>query len=131
MLEPVRDRVLFRGGIAQGDVVVDVGCGDGLIGFGALRLVGKAGQVVFADISDELLNRCRQIASQAGVSDRCRFVSTPAETLNGIADSTVEVVATRSVLIYIDDKAAAFAAFHRVLKPGGLSERVAAGSKSA
>ncbi|WP_348240817.1 methyltransferase domain-containing protein, partial [Salmonella enterica] len=44
---------------------------------------------------------------------------TGAETLEGIADSSVDVVTTRSVLIYVDDKAAAFAAFHRVLKPGG------------
>jgi arsenite methyltransferase len=118
-LEPIRDRVLLGAGIARGDVVLDVGCGDGLIGFGALPLVDEAGQVVFVDPSEELLERCRQIASQLAVSDRCRFVRTPAETLNVIDDSSVDVVTTRSVLIYVDDKAAAFAAFHRVLKPGG------------
>jgi SAM-dependent methyltransferase len=36
-----------------------------------------------------------------------------------IADTSVDVITTRSVLIYVDDKAAAFEAFHRVLKPGG------------
>lgn len=39
--------------------------------------------------------------------------------MNGIGDLSADVVATRSVLIYVDEKAAAFAAFHRVLKPGG------------
>lgn len=58
-LEPIRDRVLLHADIAPGNVVLDVGCGDGLIGFGALPLVGEAGQVVFADISEELLARCR------------------------------------------------------------------------
>ena len=32
---------------------------------------------------------------------------------------SVDVITTRSVLIYVDDKASAFAAFWRVLKPGG------------
>ena len=118
-LEPIRDRVLLGGHIAPGDVVLDVGCGDGLIGFGALPLVGGTGHVVFTDISDELLEACRRIALQLAVSERCHFARTEAETLKVIGDSSVDVVTTRSVLIYVEEKAAAFAAFHRVLKPGG------------
>lgn len=118
-LEPFRDRVLGAARIAPGDTVLDVGCGDGLIGFGAIPLVGEAGRVVFTDISDQLLARCRQIASELGVSERCRFLSTPAETLHGVEDGSVDVVTTRSVLIYVDDKASSFTAFWRVLKPGG------------
>lgn len=49
----------------------------------------------------------------------CRFVHTRAETLTGIEAESVDVVMTRSVLIYVEDKASAFAAFHRVLRPGG------------
>jgi ubiquinone/menaquinone biosynthesis C-methylase UbiE len=118
-LEPIRDRVLAGAAIESGDVVVDVGCGDGLIGFGALGLVGDAGQVLFADISEELLDRCRELAAEFGVSGQCRFLRTTAETLDGVDDSSVDVVATRSVLIYVEDKASAFAAFRRVLRPGG------------
>ena len=118
-LEPFRDRVLTAARIAPGDIVLDVGCGDGLIGFGANPLVGDTGKVVFTDISDQLLGRCRQIASELGVAERCDFISSPAETLDGVDDSSVDVVTTRSVLIYVEDKAAAFAAFRRVLKPGG------------
>ena len=47
------------------------------------------------------------------------FVRAAAEDLSTIADASADVVTTRSVLIYVDDKAAAFRAFHRVLKPGG------------
>lgn len=117
-LEPIRDRVLVGADMRPGAVLADVGCGDGLIGFGALSLSAD-NRVVFADISDELLERCRQIASDLGVSDRCRFVRTAAETLEGIDVASVDGVMTRSVLIYVDDKAAAFDAFLRVLKPGG------------
>jgi arsenite methyltransferase len=118
-LEPFRDRVLTAAAIGSGDVVLDVGCGDGLIGFGAIPLVGETGRVVFTDVSDQLLDRCRQIASELGVAERCRFLLSPAQTLEGIDDLSVDVVTTRSVLIYVDDKASAFAAFWRVLKLGG------------
>ena len=118
-LAPIRDRVLAAADITPGAVVMDVGCGDGLLGFGALALVGETGRVVFADVSAELLQHCQQIASELGASDRCAFVRTPAETLDGVADASVDVVMTRSVLIYVADKAGAFAAFGRVLRPGG------------
>jgi SAM-dependent methyltransferase len=42
-----------------------------------------------------------------------------ADSLAGIADASVDVVTTRSVLIYVKDKAAAFLEFYRVLRPGG------------
>lgn len=118
-LEPIRDRVLASAQITSGATVLDVGCGDGLLGFGALPMVGDTGRVVFSDVSNELLEQCRQIAAEVGVSDRCRFVESPAESLIGIEDASVDAVMTRSVLIYVDDKSSAFAAFHRVLKPGG------------
>ncbi len=118
-LAPVRERVLAGARLADGDVVLDVGCGDGLIGFAALALVGNAGRVILADVSADLLERCRRIAADLGVTERVRAVQAPAETLAGIDDQSVDVVTTRSVLIYVDDKAAAFAAFRRVLRPKG------------
>ncbi len=118
-LEPIRDRVLSAAEARPGAVVLDVGCGDGLLGFGALPLVGDSGRIVFSDVSEELLERCRQIAGELGVLERCRFVPTAAESLAGVDDASVDVLLTRSVLIYVQDKAAAFAAFYRVLRPGG------------
>ncbi len=119
LLERIRDRVLEAADIAQGNTVVDVGCGDGLLGFGAIPLVGSAGRVVFSDISEDLLDKCRRVADEVGVGDRCQFIQSSAEELEGLDDGSVDVVMTRSVLIYVDDKRSAFAAFHRVLKPGG------------
>src|SRR5439155_20092992 len=54
-----------------------------------------------------------------GVEDRCQFVLASADNLAGIADSSVDVITTRSVLIYVGDKQRALNEFHRVLKPGG------------
>jgi SAM-dependent methyltransferase len=97
-------------------VLLDVGCGTGLIGFGALDRLGPGGRVVFSDVSQDLLDHCRRTA---GCDERCGFVRALAEDLAGVADASVDVVTTRSVLIYSDRKAAAFAEFFRVLRPGG------------
>lgn len=116
-LGAVRDRVLGRAGLGEGETLLDVGCGEGLIGFGALER--GAGHVVFSDISDDLLELCRETADALGLLDRCSFVRAGAEELAAVGDGSVDVVTTRSVLIYVVQKASAFAEFFRVLRPRG------------
>ena len=118
-LRPIRDRVLEGAGPLEGATVLDVGCGDGLIGLAALERVGPSGAVIFAEVSAALLERAEHAAHECGFGDRARFLATRAEDLNGIPDGSVDVVMTRSVLIFVADKPAAFCAMHRVLRPGG------------
>jgi len=118
-LYPVRDTLLGKAKLEPGDTVLDVGAGDGLIAFGALDRLGPSGRVIFCDISQDLLDHCRAVAAAEGQLDRCQFVLAWADSLTGIADASVDVVTTRSVLIYVKDKAAALREFYRVLRPGG------------
>lgn len=113
----VRDSVLDRAAFTEGESSLDVGCGEGLIGFGALER--GAEHVVFSDISDDLLDFCRETADALGVLDRCSFVHAGAEELVGVGDASADVVTTRSVLIYVAGKRRAFAEFFRVLRPEG------------
>jgi arsenite methyltransferase len=110
-----RDGVLERAAITPGDTVLDVGTGTGLVGLGALDRVGPGGRVIFSDISAALLDECRRQADPA----RSAFVRAAADDLSAIPDATVDVVTTRSVLIYVARRPAAFAELHRVLRPGG------------
>ncbi len=114
-----RDRILEHAAITEGEIVLDVGYGDGLIAFGALDRVGEEGLVIFSDISQDLLDHCRSLAEPLQVLDRCRFVCAPAEDLAPIATGSVDVVTTRSVLIYVQAKQQSFHELYRVLKPGG------------
>jgi SAM-dependent methyltransferase len=106
-LYPVRDTALDKAKLQPGDTVLDVGTGDGLIAFGALERLSPSGHVIFSDISQDLLDHCRAAAAAEGLLDRCRFVLSSADSLADIADASVDVVTTRSVLIYVKDKAMA------------------------
>ena len=118
--EQLRERVLDNGDVRPGDVFLDIGCGDGWIGFSAVERVGPGGRVVFADVSQDLIDHCRTRAEELGVLGRCDFATASADELP-LAEASVDVVATRSVLIYLDraGKERALREFHRVLRPGG------------
>jgi ubiquinone/menaquinone biosynthesis C-methylase UbiE len=118
-LAPIRNDVLRNARLTAGDIVLDVGTGDGLIAFGALDHLGDHGEVIFSDISEDLLTQCRMLAEQSGVRDRCRFLRMAADQLAELADTSVDVITTRSVLIYVVAKQQAFREFYRVLKPQG------------
>jgi len=117
LLGAARTRVLDQADLTEGETLLDVGCGDGLIAFGAIER--GAGPVVFSDISQDLLDESRRLAEDLHVVDRCRFLRASADDLHELDDESVDVVTTRSVLIYVDDKESAFREFHRVLRPGG------------
>jgi arsenite methyltransferase len=116
-LSQVRDTVLDHAALAPGETVLDVGCGNGLIGFGALER--GAGHVIFSDISKDLLDDARAAATELLLLDRCEFVQARAENLSVVPGGSVDVVTTRSVLIFVKDKLRALREFHRVLREGG------------
>jgi arsenite methyltransferase len=114
----VRDQVLSHTNLTDNETLLDVGCGDGLIAFGALEKVETA-RVVFSDISQDLLDHVRSITREMQVSDRCEFLRASADDLSAIQGASMDVVTTRSVLIYVSAKQKAFEEFFRVLKPNG------------
>jgi len=111
------DRVLKRLPLAPGDVVADVGCGEGLVGLAALGREGV--HVVFTDVSPVLVERARAAVREIGALDRATFAVADAASLDPLAAASVDAVVSRSSWAYLPDKAPAFAAARRVLRPGG------------
>lgn len=112
-----RDKVLDNARLSEGETLLDAGCGEGLIGFGALER--GAGRVIFSDISQDVLDFCQGAAAELGLLERCSFFQASADELAGVRSGSIDAVTTRSVLIYVADKQSAFGEFARVLRSGG------------
>lgn len=114
-----RDKVLSQINLPENGTLIDVGCGDGLIGFGALQK-WETCRVIFSDISEDLLRHAEALAQAMGIRDRCQFVRASADDLSMLEAGSVDALTTRSVLIYVSEKQKAFDEFYRVLRPGGM-----------
>lgn len=119
-LAPIRDRVIAGAGFGGSETLLDLGCGEGLIGFAALESLPQ-GRVIFSDVSSQLVERCRRLAGEHGLERRCDFLVASADDLGALDDGSVDVVTARSVLIYLDrdGKRNALAEARRVLSPAG------------
>ena len=113
-LEDVRERVLDRARLGQDDTLLDVGTGTGLLVFGALDRLGDGGSVIALDVSVDCLEELRAACEDPRVA----YLVGDAEVLP-LPDDSVDIVTTRSVLIYVREKAVAAQEFFRVLRPGG------------
>jgi ubiquinone/menaquinone biosynthesis C-methylase UbiE len=113
------DIVLDGARLTAGETLLDVGAGDGLVGFRAIARIGPSLFVILTDISAPLLRHAKALAQAAGIAGQCRFLLAEATSLAAIESASVDAVTSRSALAYVADKAAAFREFHRILKPGG------------
>jgi ubiquinone/menaquinone biosynthesis C-methylase UbiE len=113
-LGKTRDRVLDGAKLEHGDAVADVGAGTGLLTLGAAERVGPDGDVIALDISVDALEELRAHTRAANIS----YLVGQADVLP-LRDASLDAVVTRSVLIYVDDKAGAAQEFARVLRPQG------------
>jgi len=68
----VVEAMLKLGGVKKGDVLYDLGCGDGRIVIMAAQKFGATGTGV--DIDPERIREAEANAKQAGVTDRVRFL---------------------------------------------------------
>ena len=102
---------------ADGDFVVDVGCGAGIDSLIASKMVGPRGRVVGIDMTPEMLGRARR-GAEAMAADNVEFTQGFAERLP-VADGWADLVISNGVLNLFPDKLAGLQEMARVLKPGG------------
>jgi SAM-dependent methyltransferase len=103
--------------LAPGETVLDLGSGAGIDCFLAARRVGSDGRAIGVDMTDEMLDRARENAANAGF-DNVDFRKGYIEELP-VEDGTVDVIISNCVVNLSPDKERVFAESFRVLKPGG------------
>ena len=117
-LEAVRDVILVYAEIKPYDVVIDIGCGTGLLAFKALDMQDCKGKVIFSDKFQDCLDDCKKILDEAGITTGYEMLLSPAEHI-ALPESTVHKALMRSVLVHIVNKQPAINEVYRILKPGG------------
>jgi arsenite methyltransferase len=105
------------GRIESGQVVLDLGCGAGTDLLIAAQMVGPQGRAIGIDMTETMLERARQSATEIGLTNvelhEGLIESLPLE------DESVDVVISNGVIDLVPDKDAVFAEIDRVLRPGG------------
>ena len=113
-LDGFRATVLENAALRPGDTVVDVGAGTGLLTLAAAEHVAPDGDVLAVDVSADALEELRRLAASPNIA----YLIGSADVLP-LVNASADVVLTRSVLIYVDDKAEAAREFFRILRSGG------------
>ncbi len=116
-LEPAQTRLLQMANLQEGESVLDVACGTGLLSFRAAAMLGIRGTLFGTDISDRMIDIARGIATEKNL-DHVRFERMDAENLE-IADTSFDVALCSLGLMYVPDSRKAVEEMCRVLKRGG------------
>jgi SAM-dependent methyltransferase len=114
MLEPLGREALARAAVAEGERVVDVGCGCGATTLDLARAVGSRGAVIGVDVSAPMLARARE---RARGLDQARFELGDAATLT--LDAPADALFSRFGVMFFADPPRAFENLANMLRPGG------------
>ncbi len=101
--------------LKPGELVLDIGCGPGLLVMEMAQEVGARGSVTGIDVSADMLALAQaRCAGHANANAReASATALPCES------ATLDAVAVTQVYEFVDDLALALAELKRVLKPGG------------
>lgn len=116
-LAPAQQRLLAMADIQQGERVLDVACGTGLVTFPAADATGPGGSVLATDISDEMVNSVTLEAERRGLLQVRAERRAAEETTR--SDQPFDVALCALGLMYVTDPLAVLRAMRVALCPGG------------
>jgi SAM-dependent methyltransferase len=108
---------LKRMKLAEGDRVLDLGCGTGSLVMQAARGIGTRGHVTAVDVSEEMLDIAREHAYSSHTTN-ITFLEGRAEKIP-VREASHNVLVASLSLMFVIDKAAAAREIARVLLSGG------------
>lgn len=116
--ELIKELVRRHLSLPPGAQLLDAGGGTGR--WGAWYAEALDVDVTIADKSTQMLAEAERVVAAAGLTRPPRLVHCDLHDAPELAEATYDgIVSTYGVLSFLEDPAAAFRTFHRVLKPGG------------
>lgn len=109
---------VLHAGLRPGEIVLDLGSGGGIDTILAAREVGPSGRAIGIDLLDDMVERARGHAREAGVEAWTEFRRGEMEDIP-LPDGSVDVVISNGVINLSPRKSRVLAEIHRVLRPGG------------
>jgi ubiquinone/menaquinone biosynthesis C-methylase UbiE len=126
-LRPAQDLLIEIADLSSGERIVDIACGTGLVSFRALEKVGEKGEVLGADISDNMIQVASAIAKSLK-KNHIQFKRMDAESLD-IEDSKYDAALCALGLMYMPDPLKAIREMYRIIRPGGRAVAVVWGQR--
>lgn len=105
-------RIIEAASVIEGDSVLEVGCGTGVLAREVIKRVGTGGGVVGLDLSESMLTVARGICPDVDFRQG-NAMSLPFD------DESFDVVIASFVLMFVPDPVKAVSEMWRVLRPGG------------
>ncbi|WP_138471259.1 methyltransferase domain-containing protein [Poseidonocella sp. HB161398] len=116
IFEPWARELIRRARPRDGDNILDLGCGTGVVTRMVAKAVPAPGSLTAADHSPEMLAVARSLAEQAGL--QADWVEADAGSLP-FGDGRFDIAFCQQALQFFPDRPAALRELHRVLRAGG------------
>lgn len=105
-----------RADLVNGERLLDVACGTGMVARHAVPFLGNEGDITGVDVNAVMLDKARTIGEQAGISVAWEEGDVTALPFSG---DRFDVAICQQSLQYFPDRDRALGEMHRVLAPGG------------
>jgi ubiquinone/menaquinone biosynthesis C-methylase UbiE len=114
----IAHRLVEYADIQQGQKVLDLATGTGIVAIKAAQIVGDEGHIIGIDIATGMVERARQKVAALGLSN-IKFQVADAEALE-FPENSFDRIFCSSAFIWMSDLLSALKLWHRLLKPGGI-----------
>lgn len=113
------EKHLSAAGLSAGQIVCDVGCGNGVMLPYLAKTVGESGHVYAIDMSDEQLMLAKQRVSSEGLKN-ITFIHGDIRTQQNLPVGEADLVYMRALLIHVKDPEKVISVIKTLLKEGGV-----------
>jgi ubiquinone/menaquinone biosynthesis C-methylase UbiE len=111
--------VVAQSGLMQGEIVADLGCGNGFYVLPAAQMVGSTGEVIAVDVMEAKLAATISIANQFGYKNVRIMQADLAKPLLNIPENSVDMVMVGNILHEINFRDQLIKNIYRILKSPG------------